>query len=80
MSYYLRNNRTAFGAVDNYLTLASNYGDMTAYWQGLELNVNARTNNGLTLQGGFTTGAGVRDLLRRRDGGCPSCTRPLACC
>ena len=29
VSYYLRNNRTAFGAVDNYLTLASNYGDMT---------------------------------------------------
>jgi hypothetical protein len=62
VSYLLRNNRTAFGAVDNYLTLASNYGDMTAYWQGLELNVNARATNGLTLQGGFTTGAGTRDL------------------
>ena len=61
-SYYLRNNKTAFGAVDNYLTLASNYGDMVAYWQGLELNVNARTNNGVTVQGGFTVGAGVRDL------------------
>jgi hypothetical protein len=48
--------------VDNYLTLASNYGDMVAYWQGLELNVNARTSNGITAQGGFTAGAGVRDL------------------
>ena len=61
-SYYLRNNRTAFGAVDNYLTLASNYGNVIAYWQGLELNVNARTSNGITVQGGFTAGAGVRDL------------------
>ena len=62
VSYQLRNNRTAFGAVDNYLTLANNYGDMTAYWQGVDMTVNARMNNGLTLQGGFTTGAGTRDL------------------
>src|SRR6185503_6900074 len=27
----------------------------------IELTVNARTNNGLTLQGGFTSGAGTRD-------------------
>jgi hypothetical protein len=62
VTYLLRNNRTPFGAVDNYLTLASNYGDVTAYWQGLELNVNARMTNGLTVQGGFTTGAGTRDF------------------
>jgi hypothetical protein len=62
VSYYLRNNLTPFGAVDNYLTLADNFGGMTAYWQGLELNVNARATNSLTLQGGFTTGAGTRDL------------------
>jgi hypothetical protein len=51
----------AFGRLDNYLAPASDYGDMTMYWQGVELNVNARTNNGLTLQGGFTAGAGYRD-------------------
>ena len=62
VSYYLRNNRTAFGAVDNYLTLASNYGDVTAYWQGVEMTVNARVSDGLTLQGGFTSGAGTRDF------------------
>ena len=62
VSYYLRNNQTAFGAVDNYLTLADNYGGIKAYWQGLELNVNARATNSITLQGGFTTGAGTRDL------------------
>jgi hypothetical protein len=61
VSYQLRNLRTPFGAVDNYLTLASNYGDMTYYWHGIDMTVNARTNNNLTLQGGFTTGAGTRD-------------------
>jgi hypothetical protein len=61
VSYMLRNLRTPFGAVDNYLTLASNYGDMTYYWQGVDMTVTARTNNSLTLQGGFTTGAGTRD-------------------
>jgi hypothetical protein len=62
VSYYLRNGRTAFGAVDNYLTLASNYGDVAAYWQGVEMSVNARVRDGLTLQGGFTTGGGTRDF------------------
>jgi len=54
-------NPSVFGRQDNYLTRASDYGDVTAYWQGVELTVNARTNNGLTLQGGVTTGAGTRD-------------------
>jgi hypothetical protein len=62
VSYYLRNSRTPFGAVDNYLTLADNYGDLSAYWQGVEMTVNARVQDGLTLQGGFTTGAGTRDF------------------
>jgi len=52
---------SAFGLQDNYLTRASDYGDVTAYWQGIELTVNARTNNGLTLQGGVTAGGGTRD-------------------
>ena len=51
----------AFGRLDNYLAPASDYGDVSMYWQGVELTVNARTNGGLTLQGGFTTGAGYRD-------------------
>jgi hypothetical protein len=60
------------GKVDNYLTKASDYGDITEYWQGIELTVNARMNNGVTLQGGFSDGAGTRDncASRRR---CPSC-------
>jgi hypothetical protein len=62
LNYYMLK-PAAFGRVDNYLTLATDYGDdPTFYWQGLEMTVNARTSNGVTLQGGFTTGGGVRDL------------------
>jgi hypothetical protein len=59
---YLLLKPAAFGKVDNYLAPASDYADPAVYWQGLEMSVNARTGGGLTLQGGFTTGGGVRDL------------------
>jgi hypothetical protein len=51
----------AFGRVNNFQTLAENFGDVDFRWQGVELNVNARMSNGLTLQGGFTSGAGYRN-------------------
>jgi hypothetical protein len=60
ISYALLN-PSVFGQQNNYLAPASDYGDVTAYWQGVELTVNARMNNGLTVQGGLTTGAGTRD-------------------
>jgi hypothetical protein len=53
---------SGFGRNDNYYTFASDYGDVTSYWHGVDLTVNARTSNGLTLQGGFSTGGGVRDI------------------
>jgi len=61
LNYYMLK-PAAFGRVDNYLAPASDYADPTFYWQGVEMTVNARMNNGLTLQGGFTAGGGVRDL------------------
>jgi len=54
-------NNTTLGATNNYYTSANDYGDWTAYWQGVDLSVNARMRNGLVLQGGFSTGAGHRD-------------------
>ncbi len=48
-------------APDNYVTFASDYGDQVQYWQGFDINVNARMENGLYLQGGSSTGGGVRD-------------------
>jgi hypothetical protein len=50
-----------FGAFDNYFTFASDYGDVTYYWHGVDYSANARLMNGLTIQGGATTGRGIRD-------------------
>src|SRR6266853_2958451 len=61
VSFYTRNARTSLGATDNYYTFASEYGDVSTYWHGFDVNVNARTNNGVTIQGGTSTGRGVRD-------------------
>ena len=61
VSFFTRNARTSLGATDNYYTFASDYGDVSTYWHGVDINVNARTRNGVTLQGGTSTGRGVRD-------------------
>jgi hypothetical protein len=55
------NPRTNFSAATNYTTFASEYGDMYQYWHGVDVNVNARLRNGLVVQGGTSTGRGVRD-------------------
>jgi hypothetical protein len=47
-------------AVNNYTTFASDYGNWTQYWHGLDVNVNARLR-GLVLQGGTSTGRGVQN-------------------
>ncbi len=60
VSYYLLKD-SGFGNFDNYFTFESDYGDPTFYWQGIDLTVNARTTAGLTVQGGFSMGGGVRD-------------------
>ena len=46
----------------NYMTAETDYGDArTAYWHGVDFNATARLANGLTVQGGTSTGRGVRD-------------------
>jgi hypothetical protein len=61
VTFVTRNTRSALGATDNYYTFASDYGDTTTYWHGVDFSVNARTRNGITFQGGTSTGRGVRD-------------------
>jgi len=61
VSFYTRNTKKAFNLTNNYYTFASDYGDVSTYWHGVDFNVNARTRNGITLQGGTSTGRGVRD-------------------
>ena len=46
----------------NYITFETDYGDArTQYWHGVTVSATARLNWGLTVQGGTTTGRGVRD-------------------
>ena len=60
VSYFLLK-ESGFGKFDNYFTSDEAFGDSTYYWHGVDLTVNARTAAGLTVQGGFSTGGGVRD-------------------
>jgi hypothetical protein len=49
-------NPTLFGQTNNFITLADNYGSQTSHWNSVEVNLTARVRQGLTLQGGTSTG------------------------
>jgi hypothetical protein len=49
------------GSEDLYSQLSSNFGEMKENWQGIDVSVNARLRNGLTLQGGTSTGRRFQD-------------------
>ena len=51
---------------ENVRFAANNFGDYTRYWHGFDLNVQARLANGLTLQGGTSTGRLVEDFCETR--------------
>jgi carboxypeptidase family protein len=67
VTFVTRNSRSPLGATDNYYTFASDYGDVTTYWHGVDFTVNARTGTGITFQGGTSTGRGVRDYCEITD-------------
>ena len=62
LTYLKRNGNSPIGATSNYRTFQRDFGDETYYWQGIDFTANSRMTNGLLLQGGFSTGAGHRDL------------------
>ena len=42
--------------IDNYQTFADEFGDSFQHWNGVDVNLNARFQNGILLAGGFSTG------------------------
>jgi len=49
------------GQDDVYSQLASNFGEITENWQGVDVSLNARLRNGVTVQGGTSSGRRLRD-------------------
>jgi hypothetical protein len=50
-----------FGKVDNYVVSSKNFGSQIEYWHGVDVGVNARMSNGVTVQGGLSTGRRLTD-------------------
>ena len=52
---------TKFGQVQNLNTLSDKYGKQIDHWNGFDISINARLQNGLVLQGGMGTGKQIED-------------------
>jgi hypothetical protein len=57
---------TMFGKTSNYVTYASNYGNISQAYNGVDLVVNARLHSGVQFQGGFSSGERVTDYCAVR--------------
>ena len=47
---------TLFGQTNNFITKADSFGNQTQHWNSVEINLTARVRQGLTFQGGTSTG------------------------
>jgi hypothetical protein len=50
-----------FGRIDNLVTDSRSYGQWYQYYSGVDVTLNLRTQNGVTFQGGTSTGQNVAD-------------------
>ena len=57
---------TAVGKVDEWATNSKNYAKQVENWQGVDVGVVARLRNGLTVQGGTSTGRKLADACALR--------------
>jgi len=57
---------TAVGKVDEFATNSSTYAKQIENWQGVDVGITARLRNGLTLQGGTSTGRRLVDSCALR--------------
>jgi hypothetical protein len=57
---------TLFGQINNLTTWGSNFGDEYSRYNGMLINLSARTRNGITFQGGVNTGKTVTDTCEVR--------------
>jgi hypothetical protein len=55
-----------FGLTNNYVTAANNYGNQIENWRGMDLTINARMTNGLSVRGGLSTGRTETDSCEIR--------------
>jgi hypothetical protein len=55
-------NPNKVGQVNNFFTQASNYGNYTEKWSGVDVNLNVRLGRGTVVQGGFDTGRTSLDV------------------
>src|SRR5262245_27792274 len=53
---------TLFGKANYEVQPSKNYGNDDQYWSGVDVNFNVRPTNGLTFQGGTSTGQSVQDF------------------
>jgi len=56
------------GQISNLITDSRGYGDEYQYFNGVDVTLNVRMRNGLTIQGGTSTGKTVADACGVRDG------------
>ena len=61
MQYYFPKPGVVTTNIQNRYTFASDYGDWTNYWHGVDVTVNARLRQGLVMQIGSSTGRAVTD-------------------
>jgi hypothetical protein len=57
------------GQVDNYTTLARDFGKQIEHWNGVDASVNARLEHGILLQGGLSVGRTTTDNCEVRANG-----------